>query len=152
MSNFYIETPFDNYLIFQIDKKINEIFFAPKREGLRLSGDLRKIALSVFEQRNFSFFDYSLLNVDRLSEKQLRLHSFLISTKCGETYYYSEVAERVFGSKRYSRGVARLLSVNRFAFFVPCHRVLAKNGLGGYSAYQGVKLKKKILQWEGAKI
>ncbi len=150
MSRFYIETPFDNYLIFQIDKKINEIYFAPKREGLGLSGELRKLVLSVFEQCNFSFFDYSLLNVGSLSEKQLKLHNFLISTECGETLYYSEVAEKLFGSRKYARGVARLLSANRFAFFVPCHRVLAKNGIGGYSAYQGVELKRKILQWEGA--
>ncbi len=117
-----------------------------------LSGELKKLVLSVFEHRNLSLFDYSMLNVEQLSEKQLKLHGFLISTKCGETYCYSEVAYKVFGSSRYSRGVARLLSANRFAFFVPCHRVLAKNGLGGYSAYQGVELKRKILRWEGVNI
>jgi len=152
LSSFYIETPFDNFLIFRISRKIDDIYFTPKPEGTALLGELKRRVLAVFERRDLSFFDYSFLNIEQLSEKQLKLHNFLISTRCGESYYYSQVAEKVFGSKRYARGVARLLSANRFAFFVPCHRVLAKKGPGGYSAYQGVELKKKILRWEGVKV
>ncbi len=152
MSSSYIDTPFDNFLIFEINGQIKSIFFRGKPQGAPLSGELRERVLSVFESKDFSFFDYSLLDITALSLKQLMLHDFLIGTKVGELFCYSDVAQSIFGNKRYARAVARLLSLNRFAFFVPCHRVVAKNGMGGYSSYSGVELKSKILLWEGVDV
>ena len=150
MSSYYIDTPFDRWLIFDIKEgKVKAISFENKPRGFALDGFLKASVLKVFENRDFSYFDYCLLDVSDLSERQLKLHNFLISTKVGDVFYYSDVALNLFGDKRFARATARLLSVNPFAFFVPCHRVIAKNGLGGYS--KGVELKKKILLWEGAR-
>ncbi len=151
MSSYYIDTPFGRWLIFDISKgKIKAISFEKEPQGYPLNGHIKASVLKVFESKDFSHFDYCLLDVSDLSEKQLELHNFLISTKIGDLFYYSDVALNLFGDKRFARATARLLSLNRFAFFVPCHRVIAKNGLGGYS--KGVDLKKRILHWEGVKL
>ncbi len=146
MSKFYIDTPFDRWLIFEIEEKINSISFSEEKSGIKLSGQIRSELLNIFEKRSFKFFDYSSLNTSFLSEKAKLLHNFLIKTRIGETFTYSEVARELFGDERYRRATAMLLKHNRFAFLVPCHRVVAKNGIGGYSA--SVELKLKILKWE----
>lgn len=151
MSSYYIDTPFDRWLIFYTNEnKIEAISLESARQGKPLSGYLKDSVCKVFKSRDFSHFDYNLLDISGLNEKQLRLHNFLISTKIGEVFYYSDLALTLFGDKRFARATARLLSINRYAFFVPCHRVIAKNGIGGYS--KGVDLKKKILLWEGVKL
>ncbi len=151
LSSYCIDTPFDRWLIFYTNKnRIEAISFESARQGKPLSGDLKASIYKVFESKNFSYFDYNLLDISGLSEKQLKLHNFLISTKVGEVFCYSDVALALFSDKRFARATARLLSINRFAFFVPCHRVVAKNGVGGYS--KGIELKKRILLWEGVKL
>jgi methylated-DNA-[protein]-cysteine S-methyltransferase len=37
---------------------------------------------------------------------------------------------------------------NRVPLIIPCHRVVAAGDLGGYSAPQGIELKKRLLQME----
>jgi methylated-DNA-[protein]-cysteine S-methyltransferase len=41
------------------------------------------------------------------------------------------------------------MATNRAALLVPCHRVVGSGGrLGGYSAPQGIKLKRRLLDLE----
>lgn len=72
-----------------------------------------------------------------------KVYIFVSSIPYGATMTYSEVA-RCIGTS--ARGVARALSLNPFPPIVPCHRVVARDGLGGYS--QGVKVKKLLLYLE----
>jgi len=46
------------------------------------------------------------------------------------------------------RAVGNALAKNPIPIVIPCHRVVAKNGIGGYSG--GVELKKKLLRFETA--
>mgnify|MGYP001772555009 CR=1 FL=1 len=62
----------------------------------------------------------------------------------GETLTYGEIAKELKSS---ARAVARALSMNKIAVIIPCHRVVSKNGLGGYS--WGVEVKKALLRLEG---
>jgi methylated-DNA-[protein]-cysteine S-methyltransferase len=39
---------------------------------------------------------------------------------------------------------------NRYPLVVPCHRVVGSGGLGGYSGCQGLVLKRRLLDLEGA--
>ncbi len=64
----------------------------------------------------------------------------------GKTMTYKEVAEKI-GNPNASRAVANALNHNPIPLLLPCHRILASDGIGGYSA--GVALKKKMLQLEG---
>jgi len=60
---------------------------------------------------------------------------------------YAELAERC-GSPRAYRAVGTTCAENLIALFVPCHRVVASNGIGGY-AY-GLDVKRALLAHERA--
>ena len=68
----------------------------------------------------------------------------------GETRSYKEIAVSV-DNPQGSRAVGGANNKNPFVLFVPCHRVVNKNGsLGGFGA--GKRLKKWLLHLEGVKI
>ena len=65
----------------------------------------------------------------------------------GETCSYSELARRA-GVPRAVRAVASVCARNPVALLVPCHRIVAKNGLGGYGG--GLDRKCELLRQENA--
>jgi len=50
------------------------------------------------------------------------------------------------GSPRAARAIGNVMHINQILLIIPCHRVLAKNGLGGYRCGGVAKL--TILQIE----
>ncbi len=62
----------------------------------------------------------------------------------GRTLTYGDLA-KVFGTSPRAVGVA--VKKNPVPILIPCHRVVAKDGLGGYGG--GIKLKKALLKLEG---
>jgi methylated-DNA-[protein]-cysteine S-methyltransferase len=67
----------------------------------------------------------------------------------GDTATYGELASRA-GHPHAARAVGQVMASNRFPLVVPCHRVVGAGGrLGGYSAPQGLELKKRLLADEG---
>lgn len=65
----------------------------------------------------------------------------------GKTKTYGEIAQEI-GNPKAVRAVGSANATNKFPIIIPCHRVLASNGLGGYGG--GLELKKKLLIIEGA--
>lgn len=65
----------------------------------------------------------------------------------GEVLTYGEVAEAA-GSPRGARAVGGAVGSNGILIIIPCHRVVAKNGLGGFSGEGGLELKRKLLEIE----
>jgi methylated-DNA-[protein]-cysteine S-methyltransferase len=64
----------------------------------------------------------------------------------GETISYGELARRV-GRPRGPRAVGQANGRNPIPIIVPCHRVLASNGVGGYGG--GLPMKRALLAVEG---
>jgi methylated-DNA-[protein]-cysteine S-methyltransferase len=64
----------------------------------------------------------------------------------GETISYGELARRV-GRPSAPRAVGQANGRNPIPIVVPCHRVLAGNGIGGYGG--GLKVKRQLLAVEG---
>lgn len=73
---------------------------------------------------------------------QKRVWQAICEIPCGQTHTYSELAQ-VVGSG--PRAVANVCGANQVPLVIPCHRVVAKNGLGGYM--QGVEGGLAIKQW-----
>lgn len=65
----------------------------------------------------------------------------------GETRTYGDLAKHM---NRPAQAIGQACGANPIAILIPCHRVLAANGLGGYSGAGGVETKVKLLQLEGA--
>jgi methylated-DNA-[protein]-cysteine S-methyltransferase len=68
----------------------------------------------------------------------------------GGTKTYGELAARC-GSPGAARAVGQVMARNRYPLVVPCHRVLAAGGLiGGFSAPEGLTMKRRLLSLEQA--
>jgi len=65
----------------------------------------------------------------------------------GETRTYGEIAAKV-GKPKAARAVGGANRSNPLAPIIPCHRVVAVNGLGGYAG--GLEMKRRLLEMEGA--
>jgi methylated-DNA-[protein]-cysteine S-methyltransferase len=65
----------------------------------------------------------------------------------GSALTYAELA-RAVDSPRAFRAVGQACGANPLPLIVPCHRVLAEHGLGGFSA--GLAWKKRLLELEAA--
>jgi O-6-methylguanine DNA methyltransferase len=78
----------------------------------------------------------------------------LASAGYGETVTYGELARRAGladGSTLPAARVAgQIMGSNPCAIIVPCHRVVASDGLGGYSGGTGIEVKQWLLIFEGA--
>lgn len=78
---------------------------------------------------------------------ELRVWEWVRGIPWGETRTYGEVADGI-GMPGAARAVGRALKANSLPIFIPCHRVLAAKGLGGYS--MGLRVKRWLLEHEGA--
>jgi len=66
----------------------------------------------------------------------------------GQTRTYGELAAQLQSGPR---AVANACGANRLPLLIPCHRVVAKNGLGGFmrGAKNGLAIKRWLLAHEG---
>lgn len=69
----------------------------------------------------------------------------------GCTTTYGKLAQQI-GVPDGARAVGRALGRNPVPIIVPCHRILAKGGVGGFSAPGGVFTKQSLLALEGVQV
>jgi methylated-DNA-[protein]-cysteine S-methyltransferase len=121
------------------------------------AGDQRDAAVAQLEQyfagkrRGFDLFiDWSLTS----SLQQQVLRTLFGTVGYGETLSYGALARRVghdsFGASPPARAVGQIMGSNPIPVVVPCHRVVAADGLGGYSGGTGTEVKRWLLTLEGA--
>ena len=79
------------------------------------------------------------------TEFQKQIYALVQAIPRGRTMTYGQVAERA-DKPGAARAVGRAMATNPFAIIVPCHRVVAKKGLGGY--LWGTEMKEKLLRLE----
>ena len=76
---------------------------------------------------------------------QKKVWSELLKIPYGKTTSYGEIA-RLIGKPKASRAVGSSNGKNPVVIIVPCHRVISKGSLGGYS--HGIKRKQWFLEHE----
>ncbi len=76
-----------------------------------------------------------------------RVWEELLRIPYGETLTYGELAARV-GRPKAARAVGQALAKNPVPIIIPCHRIVAARGLGGFGP--GLAWKKKLLALEAA--
>ena len=65
----------------------------------------------------------------------------------GETRTYGDLAAALAAAPR---AIGQACGRNPIPILIPCHRVLAADGLGGYSGGRGIETKRRLLMLEGA--
>ena len=109
----------------------------------RLIARLRAYADGVFDD----FLDVALDLSGKTRFQQAVLHHCR-RIRPGSTLTYGELAARA-GYPGAARAVGQVMKTNCFPLIIPCHRVVAAGGkLGGYSAPDGLRLKRRLLQLE----
>ena len=68
----------------------------------------------------------------------------------GETVTYGELAA-LAGRPNAQRAAGTFCARNRFAIVVPCHRVVAADGIGSFGSL-GVEYKRRLLELEGVSV
>lgn len=72
----------------------------------------------------------------------------LRATRAGETFTYGELA-RMAGSPGAARAVGQAMARNPLPIVIPCHRVVAADGPGGFSLFGSLEAKERLLALEG---
>ncbi len=85
------------------------------------------------------------LDLSRCTEFQKRVYSVVQGIARGKTMTYGEVA-LLAGRPGAARAVGGAMAANPFLIMVPCHRVVARNGLGGFAL--GLDIKERMLALE----
>jgi len=113
--------------------------------GDELTGRFR----AFLQGHDVSFVDV-VLDVEWATPFQRALVDALRAVPRGEVVSYGELAA-LAGRPRAARAAGALCAGNRFAFVVPCHRVVAAHSIGGYGS-AGVEVKRRLLALEGVRL
>lgn len=87
---------------------------------------------------------------DKYTPFQQKVYRTIMKIPKGKVWTYGEVA-RAIGKPNAARAIGQAMRRNQDAPIIPCHRVVASSGLGGYSAPGGMKRKLQLLKKEGFK-
>ena len=71
----------------------------------------------------------------------------LRATRAGETFTYGQLA-RMAGSPGAARAVGQAMARNPLPIVIPCHRVVAADGPGGFSLFGSLEAKERLLALE----
>ena len=95
-------------------------------------------------------YDDVELVLDWCTPLQLAIARALRTIPWGETVSYGELAA-LAGAPRAPRAAGAFCARNQVALILPCHRVTAAGGLGGYGA-DGTATKRRLLALEGVEL
>ena len=126
----------------------------PVAEGQEITAWIMELSrrLQSYAAGNSERFDDVPLDLSYLSEFQARVVRVCRKISRGRVRSYGELAAAA-GSPGASRAVGSTMARNRFPIIIPCHRVVAAGGaIGGFSARDGINLKRRMLELEGAEI
>jgi len=88
------------------------------------------------------------LDYSGATDFQRRVWSATAEIPYGRTLTYGDIAQKI-GNRKAFRAVGNALGKNPFPVVIPCHRVVKRDGTpGGFTAAEGTRLKRKMLQLE----
>ena len=90
------------------------------------------------------------IELDGATDFQRATTAALRAVPYGETVTYGELAA-LAGHPGAQRAVGTFCAHNRFGVVVPCHRVVAADGIGSYGSL-GVSYKRRLLELENAAV
>lgn len=141
-----IETPFGLWKIEGSDLGITGVFPTDSDISVRENDITRQAATELWEYFVHIRTEFSTPLDFHGTAFQNAVWNALRAIPFGQTRCYSQIAEAV-GRPRAVRAAAQAIGRNPCLVFIPCHRVLGKDGsLTGFSA--GLDMKKELLNLE----
>ena len=147
MPSLSIPSPIGPLTITEKDEKIVAIQWgngAPSGNGSPLLDEAARQFAEYFAGKRH---DFDLPLAPGGSPFENRVWSAMQAIPYGQTRTYGELA---YMTDSGPRAVGRACGKNPIPIVIPCHRVLAKGGLGGYSGEGGLATKQRLLAIEGA--
>ena len=145
MNSLSFKTKFGWITAFEEKGKIVRIKFA-KHRNKSISKNLMNLKNKIndfFNKKNKTVKSNFLIIGNNIQKK---VWKELLNIKLGKTKSYGEIAKKYKLSPRH---VGKICGQNNFLIAVPCHRVIRSDGsLGGFSSPGGLRLKKKLLDFE----
>lgn len=132
---------------------LSEIVYLPRQAPTleprnRLAAEVcRQLAVYLRNPR----FEFDLPFEYRGTEFQNRVWRIVRSITAGETLSYQQVARRAHSAPR---PVGMACGANRLPLVIPCHRVVAADGIGGFMHSRtgpGIEIKRWLLAHEGVR-
>ncbi len=104
-----------------------------------------RLVFEVYDGRHDVDITTIRFDLSDMTEKTRRVLTTLLKIPAGKTVTYGQLASMA-GLPHGARFVGNVMARNRLAPLIPCHRVVATDGLGGYSL--GLATKKTLLERE----
>jgi len=132
------------------NNNLDSVTFTSLAKSTQLSSNIssrqqEKVLFFLDNYESNPVIDFSILNFRKMSDFAYDIYSILSEIPIGQTISYSTLAAKA-GKPNAARAVGTLMNLNAFAIIIPCHRVVGKNNIGGFSS--GLKLKEKLLKFE----
>ena len=140
-----IKTKFGWLTAFENDEKIFKIKFGKEKKQYQSK------TLKNFKKNLLKFFDQDVQNIKSPckmegNKVQKKIWNELKKIKVGKTKSYGEIAKKYKLSPRH---IGKICAQNKLLLVIPCHRVIKTDStLGGFSSVGGLKLKRKLLEFE----
>jgi methylated-DNA-[protein]-cysteine S-methyltransferase len=128
------------------DVLVNHELPSARADGQTGSHPLVERLLAYFRGERVGFEDVEL-DLEWATPFQRAVAETLRRIRYGEVVTYGELAA-LAGHPNAQRAAGSFCAANRFPIFVPCHRVVAANGLGSYGTL-GTAYKRRLLALEG---
>ena len=149
-----LDTPFAVLGIRTIGERLTDIEYLPR--GVATLAPLNKLAERACRQLE-RYLDDPRYRFDLPFEYigtdfQCRVWKEISRISSGKTITYKGVAQRL---KSAPRPVGGACGANRIPIIIPCHRVLASHGIGGFMHARGgapIDIKRWLLRHEGVKV
>jgi methylated-DNA-[protein]-cysteine S-methyltransferase len=148
-----VATPVGLFGVTGSDNELAAVFLPHERHRASTGSAPRMVARAASQLEEYFSgtrreFQLQLGNVDA-TDFQRDVWRALEAIPYGEVRSYAEIANNI-GRPRASRAVGNANHVNRYPVVIPCHRVVASNGLGGYGG--GEEVKRYLLSIEGVQL
>jgi methylated-DNA-[protein]-cysteine S-methyltransferase len=112
--------------------------------------DVERLCQQIMQYLQQPTISFDLPLVQHGTAFQQRVWRAIAAIPCGQTRTYGELASQIGSGPR---AVANACGANHLPLAIPCHRVVAKNGIGGFmqGKQNGLLIKRWLLQHEGVK-
>ena len=141
-----VAAPFGHIGVRVADGAVAETLYLPAsiRTQAPKSPLAREVVRQIRAYLRDSAHSFDLPLMPRGSEFQRRVWAEVAAIPSGRTLTYGDVARRIRSGPR---AVGGACGANWFSLLIPCHRVLAANGLGGFGDAGGEGMHMNIKRW-----